>query len=539
MGMENNNGKRNGLPRRQGPEALKDFAQIVDGVNGAKDLENNDSSESMSQNDSKYAEIRARFEKREIPLSMMDYALGLKTLPVRDTKGQYPSREVGRIAALLDEYGPVITNEMRLAYKAHLRKIEKDPAYKASWEKSGQEWVAKGIEGAFVIIPFASEASRKTKDLSSMPPEILERVKRHPAAVNYTLAMFLRQMRDWPFEDERHRAFARLFADTVEEKAFRENREDRERSMYENAYWALLDLKVAEEVNDTKSKRSYPEIQIRAEEVAKHIQDFLDSEHIRRDTVPTLSGTELEKTEAELAARPTNIIRALGDRLFVQTRRLPIDQETIQARADEKERVLGDTKESTRLPGDLRFLSRIAGRLNASISQETSNARNDTVLLSDYLDDNKQWSEGAQAGFDIINKSISANLQLVEKVKETLRTARGHEEMEPRYAPVFDTHGTRIIDIERELHTAQTSLFSLWVAHSPSGKALLPAREAAPISVSTEIEAQLLEKLEKRSKRMSELLSVFGEKIEEVKTDPNAVQHILDLMREAQENVDE
>lgn len=539
MSIENGNGKKNGAPRRQGPEALKDFAPIVDRVNGAKDPDNNDSSESISQNDSKYTEIRARFEKQEIPLSLMDYALGLKALPARDAKNQYPSREIGRIAALLDEYGPAITNEMRLAYKAHLRKMEKDMAYKALWEKSGQEWMVKGEEGAFVIIPFASEASRKkTKDLSPMPHEILERVKNHPAAVNYTLAMFLRQMRDWPFEDETHRAFARLFADTVEEKAFRENREDRERSMYENAYWALLDLKVAEEVSGANSKRSYPEIRIRAEAVTKHIQDFLNSERIRREVIPTLTGTDLEKTEAELAGRPTNIIRALGDRLFVQTRRLPIDQATIQARTDEKDRALADTKESTRLPGDLRFLSRIAGRLNASISQETSNARNDTVLLSDYLDDNKEWSEGAQAGFDIINKSISTNLQLVEKVKETLRTARGHKEMEPRYAPVFDTHAIRVINIERELQAAQTSLFSLWVLHSPSGKALLNTRDAVPSSATAET-AALLQKLETRGARMSELLSVFGDKIEEVKTDPNAVQRTLDLMREAHMHVDD
>lgn len=496
MSMENGNGaKRNGGPKRQGAEALKDFAEIAARINRSPQ---ETEIVSMSVNDPKYAEIRARFKKNEIPLDLMDYALGLKTLPARDTKGQFPSAEIGRTFALLEEYGSTIMNEMRLAYQSHLRKLEKDPAYATVWEESGQKWIASGKEGAFVIVPAAAEEFRKTKDLSPMPPEILDRVKKHPAVVNYTLAMFLRQMRDWPYEDEQHRAFARYFADKVEEKAFRENRRDRERSMYENAYWALLDLKVADEVSDSaRPSRSYPEIRIRGEEVTKHINDFLESERIRRDVLPKLSGTEREKAEADLAARPSNIIRSIGDRLFVPARNLPIETDAIAAKIAQEEAKRGESKESLRLPGDLRFLSRMAGRLFNMISQEASKAIRDVDALRAYLADIGSWSHNIQTGFDIINKDISGNLQSIEKLRETVRSAMEHEEMEDKRKDVFDTHAKNADAAERELLAAQATLIALWnkyhddTEHSVVRKAHVSAAEKAREDAESEAEDHL------------------------------------------------
>jgi hypothetical protein len=465
MSMENGNAKkRNGTPKRQGPEALKDFAEIANRIGKSPDAKD---TVSMSANDPKYAEIRERFEKHDIPLNLMDYALGLKALPARDAKGQFPSAETGRISALLDEHGSVVMNEMRLAYQAHLRKLEKDPAYAQEWNEAGQKWVESGKEGSFVIVPATAQEARTTKDLSPMPPEILDRVKKHPAVVNYTLAMFLRQMRDWPYEDEQHRAFARYFADKVEEKAFRENLKDRERSMYENAYWALLDLNVAEEVSDTtKRGRSYPEIRVHGDEVTRHIRDFIESERLRRNELPKLMGEELKKAQADLAARPSNIIRAIGDRLFVPTRGLPIETDAIEAKITKEEEKQGENSESMRLPGDLRFLSRMAGRLFSTASQESAKAERDVDALRAYLADIGSWSPNAQTGFDIINKELSGNLQSIEKIRETVRSAMGNEEMEDKYKDVFDTHATNAGTVEKKLLATQAELISLWNTHN-------------------------------------------------------------------------
>jgi hypothetical protein len=469
MSVENGNGKRRSGPRRQGAEAapaLRAFGEIpkVKKESGNERI-------SITADDPTYADIRKRFERNKIPLELMDYMLGFKAFP----RGTSLSNEESRIVRLAHENADKIRYALNQNAKAHAKRLETDEDFAAQWRAIGDAWAAQNKESLGVSIPISAQEERRTKDLSPIPTTVLERIKQHPSLVNYTIAMFLRQMRDWPFENEHQRAFARYFAETLDTKAFKENKTDTRRSQFENAYWSLLDLKVAEEAGGSSALR--PEIRIHPDEIAKHIADFLETEHIRRDVLPTLAEEEREKLRIELAARPTNLIRAFGSRLDLKPSDLPIEMTEIQAELDEADAARAESKESKRLPGDLRFLSRLLGKLHASALQESENAKRDIGLLQKFLDDGA-WTEAAQTGFDIINRSVSGALQTIEKMKEAARAAQSHASMSTLYAPVFEKHVRNTDAAERALHKAQSDLIALWIKHSPEGRKLARGAEA-------------------------------------------------------------
>lgn len=464
MSVENRNGKRNGGRRRQGAEAapaLKAFGEIPKAKK-----EHGKERISIATDNPTYAEVRKRFERNKIPLELMDYMLGFKPFP----RGSDLSNEDSRIVRLAHENAKKIRYALNQNAKEHAKRLETDEEFAAYWRAIGEEWAAQNKESLGVSIPLSAQEDRRTKDLSPIPAAVLEKIKKHPSLVNYAIAMFLRQLREWPFEDERHRAFARYFAETLDAKAHKESKGNTRRSQIENAYWALLDLKVAEEIEGSSSLR--PEIRIHPDEITKHIADFLETERIIREVLPTLPDEEKEKMEAELAARPTNLIRAFGGRLDLDAPDLPIDINEIQAELDKADATArAESKESKRLPGDLRFLSRLLGKLHASASHESENAKRDTALLKEFLEDGT-WTEAAQTGFDIINRAISGALQTVEKMKEAVRTAQSSPLMTPQHTPVFDNHAGNMNKAERELHKTQSDLISLWIKHSHEGKRL-------------------------------------------------------------------
>jgi hypothetical protein len=489
MGIENSNGKKAG-PKRQGAGALKEFADIDKRIFKRPNAEI--SAASISLNDPKYEEVRSRFEKRNIPFNLMDYALGLKAMPRPDEHGEYATAEEAQLVQSMRKHNDNISRALVLASQAHIRRLEKSPDFASYWNKSAEAWSAKGAEGVGVPIPISSFEMKKTKDLAPMPLAIRERIQHHPAAVNYALAMFARQIRDWPFENEIHQKFARHFAEELENKAFRQSQKVPDRSRYNNAYWALLDLKVAEEIWDPKRKRKYPEIRIRADEIARHIEQFINSEQVRREKLPTLTGDEKAKAEAELAALPPNIIEAVGERLYVKARDLPITESELTAELEERAGDDAESVESRHLPSALRGLSRMLGRVSARVSMEAANAQHDTETMSAYLQEENEWSPSVQEGFDLLLGDVIVSLRSAAKLGGMVETATNHADMKPAYAPIFEEHRKNVFKLENELRATQRRLLTLWNEYHGTSeeRASLEARITATQNEKEEMEQE-------------------------------------------------
>ncbi len=548
---------------RQGHKVEKDLPRpLPEAKDGARHLDDAPSQRTRpteihaSISDPKYADVRKAFERRNVPLYLMPYALGLD---------QPPSKESApNVWHDLEAHNVRMNLALASSYEKHLKraKSDKEPEYGEAWHASGEAWDAQDRERAKkaeaagtrhdrlpAATPIGSYDIRRTKDLPPMSEEFHRRLREYPAAVNYGILMFTRSLREWEYTDERLQKFAQMFADKIEEKAFRANPNARDRTQYENAYWALLSLGCIQEQWDRKGRRtSHPEVRVNMPEVEKQMHRFLLLEEIQRlekeqTNADTSQRDDIQHRLAALRAapayqeifneyvadergadvtafeenRPTTIVEALGNRLYVTASTLPITEDEIDAAvADDSP----EAPSTEHLRGALLHKHRLLGRLRANLSRDITSADRDIGTLLKYLAAEGVWNDSVESGFDLIMKSVIQSTQELDKVAQLLHDARNDVRFGPQHASVFKTHEEASVKLGDMVRTSKKYLLRAWHAHHT------PEVGGAELEASQELAEMLsneLEFLKDEAKDNVAALTAFQDKI------TSLVEHMSDI----------
>jgi hypothetical protein len=131
---------------------------------------------SQTEKDPRYELVADRFRRRKIPLQLMDYALGIKSLPSEQGRNE---TEAG-IGSLLDEYSDKIKGALESAYGRHIETLSAEHKahnadYAEKWKRIGDDWLSKNKKREVhpsVVIPVDTDRYSDPKDIGKMPPEI-------------------------------------------------------------------------------------------------------------------------------------------------------------------------------------------------------------------------------------------------------------------------------------------------------------------------------------------------------------------------------
>lgn len=581
MSIENGSHGKNGNHRR-GRHAFKALREIGEKMSQGMNLKATEPvAHSQTANDPRYEEYRKRFERDEVPLELMDYALGFKDA-AKDSPEYFKLRE----------YEYKIDRIREQASQAHYRRLGKDPEYEAHWKAVGKAWVERntqhipedlrayttgekpipsGDEGEKiaaqikqyarfgVAIPVNSYDRSKPKDLPAMPKEIQDRIRNNPAAVNYAILRFTQLLKDWQFKNPTTKKFAELFSDNIEGKAHRENPGKTDRSRYENAYWALKHLDLIKETWSKNKKR--PEITLRGFQVAHNIEDFLLFEKIRRleeaKSEPNANSKEIDteisriRSSAEYldararfyknsvpeeviknpslfeSERPTTFIEAVGNRLWSPASELPIDETKI-SEEHSKIKIPDITPDIEEINKNLQFAHERLSFLSRKLSISAANLSNDVRTMSEYLRDGGTWDQGVQDGFELVLRELSENLKHAKVQIRWATDALQHDKITKEGTEMFTKHLEHIRDLNKSLHDTMHSALTLWSEYQMEAQQPRATEQEVESAPQPDTQAQEFEAVKRK---LESELSAALSALEELRADASMQREELKNLR--------